>query len=142
MNKTMLLLIAISIGLSAQADYVVQTNQPLYPAQIAQPQIYSTNQNYQQYPQYQQPQQYQPYQTYNQGYNPAYNQGYYQNPYQTQYQGQIVNPYAYQNQYGYGNNLPPTVVTSALSGLGNAGGTPSVLKNIVQSVIFSKLRGY
>ena len=145
MNKTILSLLVIAIGLSAQADYTVQTVQPLYPNQMALPQNYATTQPYQQY---------QPYQNYNQ----TYNQGYSQNPYQTQnqYQGQVQNPYLgqYQNQYnpysnpyGYGNNnLQSTIVNSAVSGLGRtngvAGGASSIMRNVVQSMIYSKLRGY
>ena len=154
MNKTILSLLVIAIGLSAQADYTVQTVEPLYPNQMTQPQNYTNIQPYQQNPQYQQGQPYQPYQNYNQ----TYNQGYYQDPYQTQnpYQGQVQNPYLgqypnqynpYSNPYGYGNNnLQSTIVNSAMSGLGRtngvAGGASSIMRNIVQSVIYSKLRGF
>lgn len=62
MNKIIILLIAISIGLSAKADDILQMNQPIYPAQAV---------DYSMIPPYLQP------------YN---NQGYYQNPYINPYQ--------------------------------------------------------
>lgn len=121
MNKIILFLIAVSIGLCAQADYTVQTYQPLYPAQpVGYPAI----------------------QPYAQQYNQQYNQGYYQNPYQAQYQGQYVNPYQYPRPYGYGNNLPYTGMNSILPVSGNTGGTQQVVKNIGQSMLYSMLRGY
>lgn len=124
MNKIILLLIAITIGLSVKADYTVQTQtfQPFnYNGAVA-PQYYSNVQSYQQYPQYQQCQ--------------ADNQNYYQNPYQAQYQNQYVNPYQYQRSYGYGNNFQPYLINSGLNG------TAPIVRNIAQSLIFAKLRGY
>lgn len=103
-------IIFIAVGLSAQADYTVTTQQPLY-------QDYSSVQPYAQYPQYQQ------------------YQGYYPNPYQCQ--GQYVNPYQYQNPYGYGTAVDPT-----LSGNGTTGAASSILRNVVQSLLYSRMRGY
>jgi len=122
MNRIILLLIAIAIGLSANADYTIQTSQPVYPAQT-----YG--------------------QQYIQPYNQVYNQNpYYQNQNPYQYQAQCVNPYQYQNSYyGYGNNSPYTGINpalSTLSGLGNTGGTHQIVKNIGQSMLYSMLRGY
>lgn len=112
--KMILFLLTISIGLSAQADYTVQTYQPFYPAQAMN---YSNIQ--------------------------PYNQGYYQNPYQTQCQGQYANPYQYQTPYyGYGNNSPYPLVNSAITGNGITNGTPQIVKNIGQSLLYSMIRGY
>lgn len=118
MNKGILLLIAISIGLSAYADYTVTTQQPLYNAPVVDyPMI-------QPYPQ-------------------PYAQPYYQNPYQAQYQGQCVNPYQYQAPYLYRRNLPYTALNPAVTGLGTTTTTGgSVAKNIGQSILYSMLRGY
>jgi len=146
MNRIILLLMAMVIGLSAQADYTVTTQQPLYSPQIYQPVGYSTAQSYsqpysQQYSQsYIDPYTQQYAQQYNQQYNQADNQAYYQNPYQTQCQSQYVNPYRYRNAYG--NNLPYTVVNSALSGLGTTSGTGVVVKSLGRSMLSSLLRGY
>ena len=131
MNRIILLLLAVTIGLSAQADYSFSTVEPAYQAQ---PVNYSTIQSYgQSYAQ--------PYtQSYAQPYSQQYNQGY--NPYLTQCQGQYVNPYQYRNPYAYGNNVPYSAVNSALSGLRNTNGSTGVVKNIGQSVLFSLLRGY
>lgn len=122
MNKKLLLLILFSIGLSAKADYTVQTYQPLYPAQTVN------------YPVVQQP------------YNQQYEQYPYQTQcstqYQTQYPNQYVNPYMYPRyNYGYGNNLPYQIVNPSILGTGSTGGQ-QVMKNIGQSVLFSILRGY
>jgi len=114
MNKIILFLMTMIIGLSAHADYTVQTSQPLYPTQAI---SYSALQSY----------------------APQYNQGYYQNPYQAQCQGQYANTYPYQGAYGYGN--PYTAVNPTVAGLGTIGGTPQVLKNIGQSMIYSMIRG-
>jgi len=126
MNRIILLLVVVSIGLSAQADYTVQTQtfQPSYYNQTTQPQYYSNVQSYQQYPQYQQCQ--------------ADSQNNYQNTYQSQYQNQY-NPYQYQRLYGYGNN---GLLNSSLPGLTGLNGTSPIVRNIAQSLIFAKLRGY
>lgn len=88
-NRIILLLAAVLIGLSAHADYTVQTYQPLYSNPMA---SYSAAQPYAQ----------------------QYNQGYYQNPYQAQYQGQYVNPYQYQSPYSsYGNNSPYGIMSNS-----------------------------
>lgn len=135
-NKIMLALFAVAITFSASEAYTVTTTQPIYQPQN----LYSTNPYYNQYQSYNaltpvqpaQPVVYPGVQPYGQNYN----QGYYPNPYQAQY-----NPYA--NPYGYGNNLPATVVNSAMSGLGrNTGGASGIAKNILQQVIYSKMRGY
>lgn len=128
MNRIILLLIAITIGLSANADYTVQTYQPLVPSQPIQPIDYTTNQPYMQ--------------TYNQQYSPTYNQPYYQNPYQVQSQTQCVNPYQYQNPYTYGSNIPYSAINAATSSIGSGGVAPQIMKNIGKSMLYSMLRGY
>lgn len=108
----MLLLVAILIGLSAKADYTVQTYEPFYPNPA------------------------QPY--YNQNYyaNP------YQAQYQTEtanpylYQQQCVNPYL-NRRYGYPGYLP----YSTLNGT-TTGGAQGIVKNIGQSLLYSIMRGY
>jgi len=129
MNRIILLLLAVTIGLSAQADYSFSTVEPAYPTQ---PVNYSTIQSYDQSytPPYTQ--------SYAQPYSQQYNQGY--NPYLTQCQGQYVNPY--RNPYAYGNNVPYSTVNSALSGLRNTSSSTGIVKNIGQSMLFSLLRGY
>lgn len=130
MNRLILLLVAVLVGLSANADYTVTTNQPLYPTPVG---SYSIAQ---------------------QPYMQQYNQGYYQNPYQNQYQGQYINPYQvgyqqqyanpyqYQMPYGYRSNSPYSVINSAISGLGATNGTQGIVKNIGQSILYSMVRGY
>lgn len=122
MNKIILFLLVMTIGLSAQAfpwqNFISQPYQSGIPAQPTQP-GFSTIQ---------------------QPYGQTYNPGYYQNPYQAQYQQQYVNPYPYQNQYGYAN--PYTVVNPTTSGANNTAGTSQVMKNIGQSVLYSMMRGY
>ena len=134
MKRIILFLVATAIGLSAQADYTVQTTQPTYPTRIA-PFNFAGVQPYNQ--------------NYPQPYNQTYAQGYNQNPYQSQYANpytnQYANPYAYSGPYG--NNLQSAAINSALGGLGGTtggttGGATSIMKNIVQSIIYSKLRGY
>lgn len=123
MNRIILALIVMTIGLSAQADYTVTTYQPLYPAQITPPVgNYPTTQ------------------AYGQPYNQAYYPNPYQAQYQNQYQGQFVNPYQYRPNV-YGNNLPYSALNPAVTGLGTTGGS-QVVKNIGQSVLYSLLRGY
>lgn len=122
--KIALLLIAITIGLYAKADYTVQTYQPIY----------------QQYPQYQQYQPYIPTQATGYSTIQPYNQSYCQNPYQAAYTGQYINPYQYQRPYGYGNNL--SSIINPITGYNNTNGTPSIMKNIVRSMIFSGMGGY
>lgn len=128
MNKMILLLITLSIGLSVQAfDWTSLLSTPY--------------QSYQQYPTYQSYQPYIPTQTVQtttgvdysatQAYGQPYHQAYYQNPYQIQ--GQYVNPYQYRRPYGY--NIPYNVLNTTTSG-------NSVAKNIGQSVLYSMLRGY
>lgn len=130
MNRIIILLALILIGLSAKADYTVTTQQPLYPNEI---ESYSSIQPY------------------NQGYPQQYNQGYYQNPYQAQaqyanpyqagFQQQYINPYQFQNPYGYRNNLSQAI-NPAILGNTTTGGAQQILKNIGQAIIYSKLRGY
>ncbi len=107
----------ISIGLCVQADYTFQTYQPTYQSQ---------------------PINYSAFQPYNQQYSETYSQ----NPYQSQCQGQYINPYQYQRPYIYGNNLPSTLVNSAMMGQGNTGVPRQIVKNIGQSLIYSMMRGY
>ena len=141
-NRISIILTVFIFGLSAYADYSFTTTQPLYPNPMVQPQTYGGIQPYQQYPQYQQLNPAQPIDyTTTQSYAQPYNH-YYQNPYQNQCQGQYINPYQYPRPYGYGNNLPATVVNSAVSGMGNTGGASSIAKNIIQSMIYAKMRGY
>lgn len=114
MNRLMLLLIAVLVGLSAQANYTVTTFQPFYP-------------NYQQ--------------PYNQYYYQQDNQDYSQNPYKTQCQQQYVNPYRYQNPYyGYGNNLPYGIAN--VSGVNGSNVPQQIVRNIGQRMIYSMMRGY
>lgn len=134
MNRIILLLIIISMGLSAQAfDWTSLISQPY--------------QSYQQYPTYQS---YVPNQAVQnaqnidysatQAYGQPYNQAYYQNPYQIQAQGQYINPYQYPRHYGYRNY---NVINSAIPALSTTTtGTSSVAKNIGQSMLYSMLRGY
>jgi len=137
MNKIILLLIAATIGLAAQADYTITTQQPLSVNPNYLPVDYAASQPYSQmYPQ--------PYgqgyaQTSASQYPQPYNQAYYSNPYLTQCQGQYANPYAYRNPYS--TSSPYSVVNSALSGLGTTTGT-GVAKTIGRSMLFSLLRGY
>jgi len=127
MSRIILLLIAVTIGLAARADYTVTTQQPWY-----QGAAYSMSQPYSQTTDTQ---------AYNQTYPQQYNQSYFQNPYQTQCQVPYVNPYQYRNPYSYGTNLPYGAVNSALTGLGSTGNS-SIVKNIGQSMLFSLMRGY
>lgn len=125
MNRIILLLMLISIGLSAQADYIVQASQPILPDQTY-PSLY-----------------------------PAGAVGYplhrhYQNPYVVQDQQQYVNPYIYQQQcYNpylyqrpYGNILPYQATNSSILNGDNTNGNQGVMKNIGQSILYSMLRGY
>lgn len=139
MNKIILLLIVISMGLSAQAfDWTSLLYQPAQP--------YSS---YQQYPTYQS---YVPNQTIQnaqnidysatQAYGQPYSQAYYQNPYQIQNQGRYINPYQYPRPYGYRNNLPYNVINTAVPALSTTTGTNSVAKSLGQSMLYSMLRGY
>lgn len=122
MNRLILLLMFISIGLSAQANYAIQTSQPLYPIQTAG------------YPLVQ----------------PQYTQGYYQNPYMAQNQQQYVNPYIYQQQCTnpylyqrqYRNILPYQAANSSVLNGDNTIGNQGIMKNIGQSILYSMLRGY
>lgn len=137
-NKIILFLMAFTIGLASRADYSFTTTQPLYPNQIIQGQNYSAISPYQQYqyPQYQQ------YPSLAASGTTQVVQPYYQNPYQAaQCQGQYTNPYLYQRPYGYGNTLP-TLINPATSGLGSNNNASSIAKNIVQSIIYAKMRGY
>lgn len=114
MNKNILFICLLLLGLPTMADYTVQTIQPVYPAQTIN------------YPIAQQ----------------SYNQQYAQYPYPTQSPSQYVNPYMYPRySYGYGNNLPYPVVNSALFGVGSTG-SQQVMKNIGQNILFRILRGY
>lgn len=119
MNRVILFLMVMIIGLAAHADYTVQTSQPLYPNPYVDPALASP-------------------------YVQQYNQAYYQNPYQYQYQGQCVNPYQYRNPYMQARTLPYTAVNPAVSGLGTntTGGASQVVRNIGQSMLYSMLRGY
>lgn len=124
MNKIILLLIVMTIGLSAKAfDWTSLLYQPYVTPQITQPIQGTQVVDYSTIPNYGQP----------------YNQGYYRTQYQ--YPGQCVNPYQYQRPYAYGNNLP-YVVNSALPVVNTTGGTQQIVKNIGQSMIYSMLRGY
>lgn len=136
MNKIILLLIVISMGLSVQAfDWTSLLYQPAQP--------YSS---YQQYPTYQS---YVPNQAIQnaqnidysatQAYGQPYSQAYYQNPYQIQNQGQYINPYLNRRPYGYRNNLPYNVVPALST---TTTGTNSVAKSLGQSMLYSMLRGY
>jgi len=142
MKEIILLLSVFTLGLSASADYSFTTTQPLYSPSVPY-QNYQANQAYQ-YPQYSQyaqtgynqtiqPVDYSATQPYAQTYN---NQAAYQNPYLAQCQGQYANPYQYRRPYGYG------VGNSIVPGLANTTGNSGVVKNIVQSMLYSKLRGY
>ena len=119
MNRVLLLLVAVLMGLSAKANYTVTTTQPLYPNNVYD------------YPSVQQP----------------YNQGYYQDPYQAQAQNSYINPYQqpyaspYQ-PYGYRNNIPFSILNSATTGLGSSTGTTGIVKNIGRSLLYSMMRGY
>lgn len=135
MNKMILLLMALSIGLSVQAFDWTSLISPSY-------------QPYQQYPTYQSYQPYVPNQTIQttqgidytatQAYGQPYHQAYYQNPYQIQ--GQYINPYQYPRPYGYRNyNLINTAIPALST---TTTGTSSVARNIGQSVLYSMLRGY
>lgn len=130
MNKIILLLATLSIGLSVNAfDW-----SSLF------------SQQYQPYPQYRPFMNAQPIQTtqvvdssINSNYDPQYNQTYCQNPYQSQYQGQYVNPYLSRRIYGYGNNMPYYVRNSILPTNNNTG---QAVRNIGQSLLYSMVRGY
>lgn len=118
MNRIILPLLFILIGLSANADYTIQTNQPLYPAQ---PGIY-----------------------YNQGYCPTPYQAQYPQQYvdsYNNYQQQAVNPYLYQRPYGYQNNLPYSVINPAINGITTSGGN-QIVKNIGRNLLYTMMRGY
>ena len=133
MNRIILLFGVIIFGLINQVEaYTVTTYQPTQ----SYPQVFSAqpNQGLQSFD-------YSTNQAYSNPYNQTYSQNPYQSPYQVPYQGQCVNPYQYQNPYAYGNNLPYTA-SPTTSELGTSGGTQQLLKNIAQSIIFSKLRGY
>lgn len=113
MNKRIIiLLVAVLIGLSAHADYAVQTYQPLYPAPIG---SYSAVQ---------------------QPYAQQYNQPYYQNPYQAPYNA-YQSPY-----YSYGNNVPYRITNNTGARLNNTSIPQQIVKNIGQSMLFSMMRGY
>lgn len=114
MNKIILFLMVILIGLSVNADGTAQTEQSLYPAQIVD---YSTIP--------------QPPQLYN-------NQGYYQNPYQAQYQTPYINPYQYRMPYYSGANILPY----SLLGTGSTGGAQQIVKSLGRSILYSMMRGY
>lgn len=114
MNKIVLFLIAISIGLSVKADDTIQTDQSIYPAQ---PLDYSTIP------------------AYSQLYN---NQGYYQNPYQTQYPRPYINPYQYRMPYIGGTSI----LNSSLLGTGSTGGAQQIIKSLGRSILYSMMRGY
>ena len=130
MNKIIFTILAITIGLSANADYTVQTYQPIQGVDYTNNQLYGQTygQNY--------------VQPYSQTYGQNYNQPYYQNPYQAQYNTQCVNPYQNRNPYTYGNGLQSTLVNSALSGIGSTGGTTGIAKNLGRSMLYSMIRGY
>lgn len=130
-RRTILILSAVFIGLSAQADYTVTTVEPLYP-----------NQTYG-YPPIQQPYNQLYPQQYNQTYNEECNQGYYHNPYQAGYQQQYMNPYQYQRPYvGYSNNLPFGITNNAASSLNTASVPRQIARNVGQSMLLRMLGGY
>lgn len=124
MNKIILVLIAMAIGLSAQAlswkDFFYPTYQPGIPGQSIKPPFYSTVQPYGQIDT-------------TQGY-------YYQNPYQTQCQVPYGSPDWYRRPYGYSS--PYVIVNPATSTTDNTNGSSQVVRNLGQSVIYSMMRGY
>ena len=115
MNKAILILSVILIGLSAKADYTVQTYQPLYPTNP----IYNSATS---------------------PYLQNYEQQYPNNPYYTQCYGRHMNPYRYRPHYDYRTNFPYSTANPPI--VDNTTGTNSVVKNIGQSMLFSLIRGY
>lgn len=114
MNKAILFLMVILIGLSVNADDITQTEQSLYPAQVVD---YSTIPP--------SPQQYN---------NPIY----YKHPYQAQYQAPYINPYQYRMPYYSGANILPY----SILGTGSTGGVQQIVKSLSRSILYSIMRGY
>ena len=153
MNRIMLLLMVMAMGLSARAfewSNLLYQPTPTY-SPYSQYSAYPQNSSYPQYTQSTQSSilnSVLPVQTSQvdysttQPYGQTYNQGYSQNPYQNTYAGQYNNPYQYQRPYGYGTSVPYSVVNSAVSGLGTTGAGGQIVKNIGRSMIYSMMRGY
>ncbi len=115
-NRLILSLIIVLVGLSANADYTVTTQQPLFNPQAA------------------------AYYNASQPYNQPYNQGYYQNPYQ--YQQPYYNPYTYQRPYlGYGNNLP-RIITSTTDASTTASVPQQIARGVGRAMMYKMIRGY
>lgn len=118
MKKIILLLIVITIGLSAEAFSWQNLFLRPYPTNLAvQPSAYSIIQPY----------------------NQTYNNPYYQTPYQTQCQNPYTNSYLYPE---YNNVNPYSVINPVTQNLNPTGANSQILKNVSRSLIYSMLRGY
>jgi len=115
-KRVILFLVLVLMGLSAQADYTVTTQQPFYNAQAA------------------------GYYPYAQNYNSQYNQVYSQNPYQTQQQ--YYDPYQCQSPYVDYRNSYPYGVTPGVSGLTSTNVQNQIARNIGKFMILRMMRGY